>query len=144
MTKNDYIIVLTAMQRHHNKLEMVSDLLSKLQNGIIETLSERQWGAIEKIYAKSWYREKIDNDIKELKHKTSGHKEMEEKLKPTNVTMSLKSALLDEVERRVPIGFQMPKSTLTTYDNRYKLTTNVKQSSPKNWSNEQWNNYFND
>ena len=143
MTTNDYIIVLTAMQRHHNKLEMVSDLLSKLQNGTIETLSERQWGAISKIYAKSWYKEKIDNDIKKLKQQTPGRKEMEEKIESTNVTTSLKSALIDEVERRVPIGFKVPV-TNNPPTNRYKMITNVKQSLPRNWSDKQWDDFFND
>ena len=81
MTKMNWIIILKAMQPHHQKLELINDLLEGFMSGKIDNLTERQELALNKVYASSWYKKQIDAKMNQLKYDDKFRTEIEEKLK---------------------------------------------------------------
>jgi hypothetical protein len=120
--REKWVAILKVLNKYHSKMNMVGDLLSKLENGMINDLTPNQTEAIEKLYAESWSKDKIDSDLKQIQSQPKQEQEQVVEKKTTSLLSTFDSPLLDEIERRVPIGFKPPKQLHQPIGN-YKMDT---------------------
>ena len=139
MEKKQWIQFLEVFTEYNPNLGFTNDVLDKLQSGQLNGISTKQEEVIMRLYNKSYHKSKIDAKIKERKEVNEYTKAMNQKMKETYSTS------VEDISRPVPIGFKVPKNKVDIFEpNRFTLNNMKKQSSPKNWDDDQWNSWWND
>jgi len=131
--------LLEALTIVHQKLTLPADELKKMKSNPEYRMSDNKIKGINKIYSESWYRKKIDTEVKRILNKQDVDeytKAMNDKFKqsqPINVTVNVDTSKYEDflvndepTKEPLPIGFKQ-KSTLTPPANRYTMDNVKKQ-----------------
>ena len=130
--REKWLVTLEVMSEYMPNVNIVKDVLNNMKNNGLRVPLPRQEETLLRLFDKSYKNEVMMDEVTRRLEQNDAiqmSKAMNKKFKETQTPEEpklSKSSLLEEVERRVPIGFKIPsnkKSTLTNYTNRYKMDT---------------------
>ena len=155
--REKWLVTLKVMAEYMPNVNIVKDVLNNMKNNGLRVPLPRQEETLLRLFDKSYKRKQMMAEItrrleqnETIQMSREMNKKFQEQQVQPNVQVYVNTSPASinrygnegEIEKK-PIGFQQ-KSTLTPFDNRYKPKMNPALAHPKNWSEEQWNNWYNE